>query len=143
MPYNKLGGMTNIHTADNVTSDNTCIILTMDNIVEIMGSLHLYNYEANTTLFTVPTTYAPMNDIHIPVISSIPNVHTLTIASTGEISVNESFVNNILYTNGLCYNICDKYYNEQIGNNQPQYTSNPNWVQGWGTDGNNGSILGV
>lgn len=126
MPYNKLGDLQTLTLADNVQCDNPCCILTLDCTVHLMGNMHLNGYEANTPLATLPTSMWPIDEICIPVYLDTA-IKQLIITPEGELKLGEDVVAGMLYTNGLSFNVCDRYYNTDIGNNFPQGTSPLRW----------------
>lgn len=126
MPYNKLGDLQTLTLADNVQCNNPCCILTLDCTVHLMGNMHLNGYEANTPLATLPTSMWPIDEICIPVYLDTA-IKQLIITPEGELKLGEDVVAGMLYTNGLSFNVCDRYYNTDIGNNFPQGTSPLRW----------------
>ena len=126
MPYNKLGDLQTLTLADNVQCDNSCCILTLDCTVQLIGNMHLNGYEANTPLATLPTSMRPIDEICIPVYLDTA-IKQLIITPEGELKLGEDVVAGMLYTNGLSFNVCDRYYNTDIGNNFPQGTSPLRW----------------
>ena len=126
MPYSKLGDLQTLTLADNVQCDNSCCILTLDCTVQLMGNMHLDGYGANTPLATLPTSMRPIDEIRIPVYLDTA-VRQLTITPEGELELGEDVVAGTLYANGLSFNVCDRYYNTDIGNNFPQGTSPLRW----------------
>lgn len=126
MPYNKLGDLQTLTLANNVQCDNPCCILTLDCTVQLMGNMHLNGYEANTPLATLPTSMRPIDEICIPVYLDT-TIKQLIITTEGELKLGEDVASGMLYTNGLSFNVCDRYYNTDIGNNFPQGTSPLRW----------------
>lgn len=126
MPYNKLGNLQTLTLSNDVQCDNPCCILTLDCTVQLMGNMHLNGYEANTPLATLPTSMRPIDEICIPVYLDTA-VKQLIITSEGELKLGEDVVAGMLYTNGLSFNVCGRYYNTDIGNNFPQGTSPLRW----------------
>lgn len=126
MPYNKLGDLQTLTLSGDVQCDNPCCILTLDCIVQLMGNMRLNGYRANTPLATLPTSMRPIDEICIPVYLDTA-VRQLTITPEGELELGEDVVAGMLYTNGLSFNVCDRYYNTDIGNNFSQGTSPLRW----------------
>nr|DAL84349.1 MAG TPA: hypothetical protein [Caudoviricetes sp.] len=126
MPYNKLGDLQTLTLSDNVQCDNPCCILTLDCIVQLMDNMQLNGYEANTALATLPTSMRPIDEICVPVYLDTA-IKQLIITPEGEIKLRENVVTGMLYTNGVSFNVCDRYYNADIGNNFPQGTSPLRW----------------
>ena len=126
MPYNKLGDLQSLTLSDDVQCDNPCCILTLDCAVQLMGNMHLNGYRANTAIATLPTSMRPLDEICLPVYLDTA-IKQLTITPEGEIKLGEDAVAGMLYTNGLSFNVCDRYYNAVIGNNFPQGTSPLRW----------------
>lgn len=128
MPYSKLGDIQTLTLSNDVESDNDCCILTLNNEVLIMGNLVLSNFNGSSILATMPTAYRPIDTIRLPVIFD-NDIMVLIIDSEGEIRLNTtSTVSGVLYLNGLTFNVCDRYYNNEIGNNFSQGTSPLNGV---------------
>ena len=126
MPYNKLGDLQTLTLADNVQCDNPCCILTLDCTVHLMGNMHLNGYEANAAIATLPTSMRPLDEICLPAYLDT-SLKQLIVTPEGEIRLGENVVAGMLYTNGLSFNVCDRYYNADIGNNFPQGTSPLRW----------------
>nr|DAQ58508.1 MAG TPA: hypothetical protein [Caudoviricetes sp.] len=126
MPYNKLGNLQTLTLSNDVQCDNPCCILTLDCTVQLMGNMHLNGYEENTPLATLPTSMWPIDEICIPVYLDTA-VKQLIITPEGELKLSEGVVAGMLYTNGLSFNVCDRYYNADIGNNFSQGTSPLRW----------------
>lgn len=126
MPYNKLGDLQTLTLSNYVQCDNPCCILTLDCTVQLMGNMHLNEYEANTPLATLPTSMRPIDEICVPVYLDTA-LKQLIITPEGEIRLGEDVIAGLLYTNGLSFNVCDRYYNADIGNNFPQGTSPLRW----------------
>lgn len=129
MPYNKLGDLQTLTLSDDVQCDNPCCILTLDCTVQLMGNMHLNGYEANTAIATLPTSMRPLDEICLPIYLDT-SLKQLIIGPEGEIKLNEDVVAGLLYTNGASFNVCDRYYNSDIGNNFPQGTSPLRWDGG-------------
>ncbi len=126
MPYNRLGDLQTLTLADNVQCDNPCCILTLDCTVHLMGNMRLDGYDANAPLATLPTSMRPIDEICIPVYLDTA-IRQLTITPEGELELGEDVAAGMLYANGLSFNVCDRYYNADIGNNFPQGTSPLRW----------------
>lgn len=126
MPYNKLGDLQTLTLSNDVQCDNPCCILTLDCIVQLMGNMHMIGYEANTAIATLPASMRPLDEICLPVYLDT-EVKQLIVTPNGEIKIAEDVVAGLLYTNGLSFNVCDRYYNSEIGNNLPQGTSPLRW----------------
>lgn len=126
MPYNKLGDLQTLTLSNDVQCDNPCCILTLDCTVQLMGNMHLNGYEANTAIATLPTSMRPLDEICLPAYLDTA-IKQLIITPEGEIRLGEDVVAGLLYTNGVSFNVCDRYYNSDIGNNFPQGTSPLRW----------------
>lgn len=126
MPYNKLGDLQTLTLSDDVQCDNPCCILTLDCTVQLMGNMHLNGYEANTAIATLPTSMRPIDEICIPAYLDT-SLMQLIVTPEGEIKLGEDVVAGLLYTRGMSFNVCDRYYNADIGNNFPQGTSPLRW----------------
>lgn len=122
MPYNILGNIGTLELTSNATTDNACCILTLDNIVTLMGNITLTNYTANTTIATLADQMLPSDTVKTLVCAN-DDVVTLTVDTEGNMSINQSYTSATLYLNGVCFNVCDTYYNSAIGNNFLQGTS--------------------
>lgn len=126
MPYNKLGDLQTLTLPDNVRCDNPCCILTLDCTVQLMGNMHLNGYGADTAIATLPTSMRPLDEICLPVYLDT-SLKQLIVTPEGEVKLGEDAVAGTLYTNGMSFNVCDRYYNADIGNNFPQGTSPLRW----------------
>lgn len=126
MPYNKLGDLQTLTLSGDVQCDNPCCILTLDCTVQLMGNMHLNGYEADTAIATLPTSMRPLDEICLPVYLDTV-LKRLIIGPEGEIRLDGDVVAGLLYTNGVSFNVCDRYYNSHIGNNFPQGTSPLRW----------------
>lgn len=126
MPYNKIGDLQTLTLSNDVQCDNPCCILTLDCTVHLMGNMHLNGYEANTAIATMPTSMRPLDEICVPAYLDTA-IKQLIISPEGEIKLGEDVVAGMLYTNGVSFNVCDRYYNADIGNNFPQGTSPLLW----------------
>ena len=126
MPYNKLGDLQTLTLSDDVQCDNPCCILTLDCTVQVMGNMRLNGYEANSAIATLPTSMRPLDEICLPVYLDT-SLKQLIVTPEGEIKLGEDVVAGLLYTNGMTFNVCDRYYNADIGNNFPQGTSPMRW----------------
>ncbi len=122
MPYTLLGDLQSLTLASNVTCDNLCCILTLNNEVILMGNMLLTDYVADATIATLPETMRPIDDIVLPIIVDTQQSY-LTINSNGELKLPLQITAGMLYCNGLSFNVCDRYYNSTIGNNFSQGTS--------------------
>lgn len=126
MPYNKLGDLQTLTLSDDVQCDNPCCILTLDCTVQLMGNMHLNGYGADTAIATLPASMRPLDEICLPAYLDTA-IKRLIITPEGEIRLGEDVVAGLLYTNGVSFNVCDRYYNADIGNNFPQGTSPLRW----------------
>ena len=126
MPYNKLGDLQTLTLSNDVQCDNPCCILTLDCTVQLMGNMHLNGYEANTAIATLPTSMRPIDEICLSAYLDTA-LKQLIVTPEGEIKLGEDVVTGMLYTNGMSFNVCDRYYNTDIGNNFPQGTSPLRW----------------
>lgn len=122
MPYNRLGDLNTLTLSDKVKCDNPCCILTMDNIVTLMDNFTIENTEANELLATLPSSMRPTYDIILPAYLD-DNLVKLTISSMGKISISIEVVTGTLHLNGISFNVCDTYYNNDLGNNYNQGTT--------------------
>lgn len=122
MPYAILGDLQTLTLSNNVQCDNPCCILTMDNIVELMGNMVLDGYVGYTALATLPESMRPIYEIAVPVYLDNTLIR-LTVNPNGELSIPASGSGDTLYLNGVMFNVCDRYYNSEIGNNFSQGTS--------------------
>lgn len=126
MPYNNLGDLQSLTLSDGVQCDNPCCILTLDCVVQLMGNMHLNGYTANTDIAILPISMRPLDDICLPVCVDT-SLKQLIITTEGELKLNEDIAAGMLYTNGLSFNICGRYYNTDIGNNFSQGSSPLRW----------------
>lgn len=126
MPYNKLGDLQTLTLSNDVQCDNPCCILTLDCTVQLMGNMHLNGYEANTAIATLPVSMRPLDEICLPAYLDTV-IKQLIVTPEGELKLCEDVVAGMLYTNGVSFNVCGRYYNSDIGNNFPQGTSPLRW----------------
>lgn len=122
MAYTVLGDLQTLTLSNDVQCGNPCCILTLNDVVLLMGNMHLAGYEANTAIATLPTSMRPVDEIAVPVWLDAELVQ-LIVTPEGELKLGHDVTAAMLYTNGVCFNVCDQYYNEEIGNNFPQGTS--------------------
>lgn len=122
MPYNILGNIGTLVLGSNANTSNACCILTLDNIVTLMGNISLTDYTAGETIATLADQMLPSSEIRTPVCVD-DDVVILTIDTDGNLSLGYSYSGATLYLNGVCFNVCDTYYNDTIGNNFLQGTS--------------------
>lgn len=122
MPYTTLGDIQTLLMANNAQSDNQCCILTLDCTVNIMGNIYLEKYVQDDVIATLPQSMRPIQDIFIPVLLD-NQIVTMHVNLSGEISINSSTPSGTLYMNGVFFNVCGTYYNDEIGNNFSQGTS--------------------
>lgn len=121
MAYGRIAGI-NKMTLNYGSCSNKTIILTMDNEILFCGDITGLTVAADVVIATIPTTFAPANDVCFVVYASIPGNATvyyriIKITPTGEISTNQPLGNATLHLNGICVHINDKFYNDTIGNN--------------------------
>ena len=126
MPYNKLGDLQTLTLSDDVRCDNPCCILTLDCTVHLMGNMRLSGYVADTAIATLPASMRPLDEIRLPVYLDSA-VKRLIVTPGGEIRLGEDVPAGLLYTDGVSFNVCGRYYNSDIGNNFPQGTSPLRW----------------
>ena len=129
MPYTQLADLQTLTLSNNVQCDNPCCILTLNCNVTLMGNMTLDSYIGYAALATLPESMRPIHDIAIPVYLGTTLVK-LIINSDGELSIPASGTGDILYLNGVTFNVCDRYYNNAIGNNFSQGTSPMRWDGG-------------
>lgn len=127
MPYNNLADLQTLTLGSGVECDNACCILTLDCTVQLMGNMAVTGYASGSTLFTLPETMAPVYDVAVPVMvidgENPGALAMLVIQSDGNAHLVGDIEDGMVYTNGLNVNVCDRYYNSEIGNNFSQGTS--------------------
>ena len=131
MAYTKIAAIGEGTT--NQTMPNPCNIQTLNNVIMLCDDITLTNYTANTPLFTLSdSSMFPASELNIPVFvtdtSTTPNVFfiiPLVVATDGKISIHTSFTSAILHTNGICFHVNGKYYNQTIGNTDPSLFPSP------------------
>lgn len=120
-----------IQPAENVTIDNECVILTLDNIVVLMGSAVVSGELVNNVFAVMPERIRPTHEIFLPICVNSDNMNSIRIMkidADGNMSVDgESLASGSIYLNGLTFNVNDTWYNAEIGNNWPQGTSPLRW----------------
>lgn len=126
MPYSTLGDIQTLTLSNNVRCDNPCCILTLNCNVMLMGNMELDNYEKDTPLATLPQSMRPVEETAIPVYLG-NTLQKMTVSIDGEMSIPVSGDAETLYTNGISFNVCGRYYNSEIGNNFSQGTSPLRW----------------
>lgn len=126
MPYTQLGDLQTMTLADSASCDNACCILTLDNIVLLMGNMELDGYVGGTALATVPESMRPIETVVRPVCLG-DDVVLLTISTDGELTLKADHESGTLYLNGFTFTPSDRYYNRTIGNNFSQGTSPLRW----------------
>lgn len=129
MPYNRLGDLQTLTLGTSATCDNPCCVLTLDDVVELMGNISLNGYSSGEALATLPSSMRPVHDIIVPVCldNSELALVPLRVAPNGEMSLDSSVDTGTLYLNGVTFNVCDQYYNSTIGNNFSQGTAPLRW----------------
>lgn len=124
MPYNVLGGMTTLSTAENVTSTNPCVLLTRDNDVIFCADLAVTQGIANQVLATLPEGFRPKASVSNVCWLNTSILTEITLSHNGELKLSTDVVGEYtVKTNGMKFNISDAYYNSEIGNNFPQGTT--------------------
>lgn len=126
MPYTILGDLQTLILGNTVICSNPCCILTLNCEVLLMGVMEVTNLEANSTLFKLPESMTPHDQIILPVYvenSDGMTIQQLLINKDGTASLKISLINSVVYVNGLTFNVADRYYNSDIGNNISQGTS--------------------
>lgn len=145
MPYNILGDIETLELSDTASMGNACCILTLNCTVQLMGNATLTSYVADAPIATLPESMRPMSDVLVPVYleskidATIPvllyntmgleadvpdlNLVPLRVGSDGMMSIPVGVDSGTLYLNGVEFNVCDRYYNAEIGNNFSQGTS--------------------
>ena len=130
MPYNILGDLQLLTLADNVTCANPCCILTINDTVQLMADAVLTGYASGSPVATLPESMSPLAGTTVPVclteadgVSVVP----LSISTGGVLSLTRDVESGTVHLNGLEFNCCDRYYNDEIGNNFPQGTSPLRW----------------
>ena len=119
MSFTNLAYITNATLADNVTMNNTCIILTLDNVVEILDNIQTTNYVANQPLISTPEEVSPDQDLcfNVVVYDGEYKTDKLFIGSNGKYYLANSYSSVVVYTNGFIFNIANKFYNAENGTN--------------------------
>ena len=126
MPYNILGDIQTLTLSPSAECENPCCILTINNDVMLMGNITLTNYQSGTMFATLPESMRPTDVIALPVFLGETLIR-VTLNASGELSISQDANGEILYTNGISFNVCDTYYNSTIGNNFSQGTSPLRW----------------
>jgi hypothetical protein len=120
MGFNNLAYITNATVYDNVMMDNTCIILTMDNVLEILDDIHADSYTAEQPLINIPEELRPTQWLSFPVsiYDGEYKTDSLIFALNGNLYLPTSYNKPIIIkTSGICFNLSNKYYNEENGTN--------------------------
>lgn len=122
MAYNILGAMGTLEMGEAAITDNACCIATLDNIVMLMGSVYLIGYTAGNTICTLPEEMRPRFGTRVPVCLNM-DIVPLVVTASGELFIESDSEMGVLFLNGVVFNVCDSFYNDEIGNNFPQGTS--------------------
>lgn len=122
MPYQILGNIGTLDMANNASTNNACCILTLDNVVMLMGNVELSDYTAGEVICTLADQMMPTYEVRT-VVCLDDDLVALTVNAYGELSLNVDCASGTLYLNGVLFNVCDTYYNDEIGNNFLQGTS--------------------
>lgn len=120
MPYTVIGGIGVMTLADNCEMTNPANVMTLNNQIMLCGNCTLTNYTANSTFATLSESdMYPDDDIFIPVVINDTNgvfLAILRISPLGELSLNTSMDNGIVYLNGIQFTSNSKWYTPEIGN---------------------------
>lgn len=129
MPYAVIGDMGSLVLADNATCENNCVILTMDDMVLLMGNITLENYLPSEPFAQLPEKMRPTQEVRIPC-AVLNDIGYITVDDAGmmffhtnHLAEDDEVLSTVLYTNGICFNVCDTYYNETLENNFAQGTT--------------------
>lgn len=121
MPYTRLGDLDSLVLNNKATCDNPCCILTMNNEVILMGNIYLNDYTAGEVVATLPESMRPNEDIFFSAYLDMDLIR-VNVNSKGEIIIYQDATGG-LYLNGIEFNVNDKYYNSDLGNNYKQGTT--------------------
>lgn len=120
MPYTIIGGIGVMTLADNCEMLNPANVMTLNNQIMLCGNCTLTNYIPNYTFATLSDEdMFPADDIFIPVVINDTNgifLAILRISSLGELSLNTSIDNGLVYLNGIQFTSNSKWYSPEIGN---------------------------
>lgn len=120
MPYTIIGGIGVMTLADNCQMDNPANVMTLNNQIMLCGNCTLTNYPANSGFATLSESdMYPDDDIFLPVVINDTNgvfLAILRISPLGELSLNTSMDNGIVYLNGIQFTSNSKWYTPEIGN---------------------------
>lgn len=126
MAYNILADLQELNLESTATCDNKCIILTTNNTVQIMGNIVLNGYEALGTVASLPESMTPIEEqivtVYLLLTDTVMPV-PMVIGTDGTLKIGIGVPSGTLYTSGIEFNVCNRYYNSEIGNNFPQGTS--------------------
>ena len=111
----------NIGTAQSsFTIANPANIQTLDNIIMFCDDIEIANYTAGDDIVKlVSNTMYPASSMIIPVCvtdSGVTAIEPLTIADTGELSLQSSHTLATVHLNGICFHANSQYYTPAIGN---------------------------
>ena len=120
MPYTIIGGIGVMTLADNCEMHNPANVMTLNNQIMLCGNCTLTNYIANSTFATLSDSdMFPDDDIFIPVVINDTNgvfLAILRVSTLGELSLNTSMDNGLVYLNGIQFTSNSKWYTPEIGN---------------------------
>lgn len=110
-------GMYEMNMVDGVTSsDDARVMLTISNIVMLLGDIAVQSYSEGDRLATMPYACRPASDIVLPVALVVGvnrSIEMLTIESDGMMSIGTDIQGGVVKTGGMSYNIGARYYRKQ------------------------------
>jgi hypothetical protein len=106
--------------SDGVTMDNPCVLKTVNNVLLFLDNAQVQNYNSGSVLATLPE--SSLFPSHVPIkipVAAKSGLAILTINTDGTLELDENVDNGTVYLNGLCVNVCNRYYTNTLGNNEP------------------------
>lgn len=118
MAYTIIASIGELILPSGVMSTNKAVFMTLDNEVYLLGNLRAISNQVDSVIAQLPDEDMwPSVDTYIPAYTGSHGFVPLHINSSGEIRCMAVLPTlEIIYTNGLCFNVGAKYYNAAIGN---------------------------
>lgn len=118
MAYTIIAAIGELILPSGVMSTNKAVFMTLNNEVYLLGNLRAISSQADSVIAQLPNEDMwPSVDTYVPVYTGSHGFVPIHINSDGEIRCMEVLPTlEILYTNGVSFNVGAKYYNAAIGN---------------------------
>ena len=124
MAYNKLAaiGEYTFKNTTNYTSNNKCVLMTLDNILMFCDNINITNYQGGADILTLPDSFPKPTDIlYFPVSvydnnASSSAFRLCSIRPTGTLRLHTSYTNATIRINCICIHLNSIFYTPAIGN---------------------------